>query len=226
VVDVPHGADGTHVGASEGASGVMPILISSGIGVIFGLLAGVATFKAAPTASAWATGISAGAYAATLVAVLWYSLETQAMRRAIVRQTEMSVRPFLVAGIEARPLNPLATLTAYEDLLVIRNIGSGPALFVRIETLHLEHLEVRFEVVDVIPGGHDAIVRARVFVDRAPLGGQANEFVASLKPSSASATLFLTLRYTDVDGGGHWSKMKMGQGGNCVSHHSAEKSLS
>src|SRR5215468_10351093 len=109
-------------------------------------VAGVALLVGVPWAFKWyGWSFTDGIYFATGVILLWYTIETQATRQAIVRQNEIAVRPFLVAAVEPWSMAPAAPIQHFEDRLVVRNIGFGPALFVRIQTLRLERTEVSFE---------------------------------------------------------------------------------
>jgi hypothetical protein len=69
----------------------MWVTVVVALGVACVLTAGIGTARAAPRISAWATAINVGLLAATFVAILWYSLEAQGMRREMVRQNEMAM---------------------------------------------------------------------------------------------------------------------------------------
>ena len=60
---------------------------------------------------------------ATGLVLLFYTLETQAIRLEMVRQNEISIQPVLIAGIEIQADN--------RNRIVLRNIGRGPALFIQ-----------------------------------------------------------------------------------------------
>jgi hypothetical protein len=66
-------------------------------GLISAIAAGIGTYKANPSASAWAWGLYVGFLAATFIAVLWYALETQGMARTAVEQVQLNRRIFEAA---------------------------------------------------------------------------------------------------------------------------------
>ena len=67
----------------------MAAAIALGFGC--GLTAGIATLRAAPSQSAWATGVTGGVLAATFVAIIWYAVESQRMRGEMARQNEIAM---------------------------------------------------------------------------------------------------------------------------------------
>ncbi len=65
-----------------------------------------------------------GVLVGTGVAVLWYTVEAFYLRRETVRQNEILVSPFLIAYMT--PPN-----------VVLKNVGKGLALFVRVDDMTL-----------------------------------------------------------------------------------------
>jgi hypothetical protein len=63
-------------------------------GVVSGVLAGVGTYRASPSASAWAWGLYVGFLAATFIAILWYALLTFGMALTANEQTRLSRQMF------------------------------------------------------------------------------------------------------------------------------------
>src|SRR5262245_55658362 len=117
------------------------IVVALSTGLSCGLVAGIGTQLARPSASAWATGVSTAVLASTLVAFIWYSVETLGMRRELIRQNSITIRPLLMTRIEQREDPDRAR--NFVDKVVVRNIGQWPALFVRIEELVLDGLAER-----------------------------------------------------------------------------------
>src|SRR5262249_53767810 len=116
------------------------------LGAACGLAAGFGAAHAAPRASAWAAGINAGLLAATLVGIVWYSMETHAM-------WQLAVRPFLITMID----DPNGA-----SRLIVRNVGNGPALYVRLRDLTFNWgLTVKFEAVEIVESHENVPVQAR-----------------------------------------------------------------
>ena len=63
----------------------------------------------------------------TGIIILLYTVETHGLRVEMVRQNEMAVQPLVTVGIERRKVEGSQE---FKDMLVFRNIGRGPALFV------------------------------------------------------------------------------------------------
>ncbi len=100
--------------------------------LVAALIAGIATHKASPGPSGWAAGISLFVLGATLLAVLWYSLETRRLVRTQRDAAEITDHPWLhVAGWPAEhPLDADAAIPfgGVEARLPIQNVGRTPAL--------------------------------------------------------------------------------------------------
>lgn len=173
------------------------------------------------------SSLSNGIYFATAVVVLWYTIETRNMRLEMVRQNEMAVRPLLVTAVEWVKEETVlwsrsrgtTTIPSSSELLLIHNVGRGPALSVHIEDLSDDRLRVSFNTIDVIPAATAERAQATVYAD----GRKADEgpaaFIASLKATSTQ-TYRLTVRYRDVAGRQHFSIVQMGKDGTRLLQHS------
>src|SRR5262249_20327468 len=93
----------------------------------------------------------------TGVIIIWYTVETHAMRRETTRHNALQVQPFLfVTGIGT-------------DSLVLQNMGRGVALHVLIDDIGFltdetpsQEYVARFRTTDVIASGATAQVSARL----------------------------------------------------------------
>jgi hypothetical protein len=163
------------------------------------VIAGYATHRAGSSPSAWAAGITPFVLGATLLAVLWYSLETRRLVRAQRDAAEITDHPWLhVAGWPVeRPLieGSMGIFRGVEVHLPIQNVGHTPAL--------LRDISVSYEKLagsrdcEVIRGG-DA--NARVL---AP-GQQFVTKVAEVRfGEAAPPTLYLdvSISYGTIHGG-------------------------
>src|SRR5947207_1736721 len=82
-------------------------------------------------------------------------------RREMVRQNELTVQPLLVTRIERQE---------GDDLLVIRNIGRGPGLFVRVPEIEITveggvRFVARCDAVDVIEAGEAVVAPIHVWTE-------------------------------------------------------------
>jgi hypothetical protein len=113
----------------------------------------------------------------TGVAIIWYTVETFYLRQAMVRANEIAVLPLIIAAIEAVEVSG-AVGQNYKKSLVLRNIGKGPALFVRVEDLQLANpeLKVKFEAVDVIEEKQKAAAQSQPYFGEAKV---LNSFLVS-----------------------------------------------
>ena len=91
----------------------------------------------------------------------------------MVRQNELAVEPLLITRIERRDADE-----GQRRDLVIRNIGRGPGLFVRVPDVEITVVDdVRFiarcEVVDVIEAGETVVAPINVWTQ---VAGAPEEF--------------------------------------------------
>jgi hypothetical protein len=192
------------------------------MGIIFGLLgvlaasvicgAAVAVETASAVGSALAASIQAGLVAGTVAGLVWYSIETRGMRNEMVRQNEMAVWPMLISAILESP-----GVDEASHRLVIRNVGKGPALFVKIDNVIAVpegRFNVEFDSISVIPAGEEELARARVYIDGVLAMNRLDTFVAALNPRYGQDTHLITVRYQDLAGStNRWTLMQMGKEG-------------
>jgi hypothetical protein len=81
-------------------------------------------------------------YWLTALIVLAYTYETYCMRLEMVRQNEITIQPLLITSIEHRP-EPGTGAAGRIEVLIIRNLGRGAALFIRVADIEitLEHTQ-------------------------------------------------------------------------------------
>lgn len=176
--------------------------------------------------------------AVTGFVILWYTLETYGLRWQMVqqnkltgRQIELAVQPLVLATVEDRPLG----VGTYGLRVVLRNIGRGPALFVRVDDFAVHEIEGTKIVllssippVDCIEPGKDAALPVEDVLKeegkevRRDAGTARLNYVAILHPQSARETYEITVRYEDIDRLGHWAKIQMGKGGIKLLDHGRE----
>lgn len=170
--------------------------------------------------------LTAGFTAMTALLLLAYTLETQEMRREMVRQNEIAVQPLLHARVD---IQELEGGRLYRKAVILRNIGFGPALFVRpqeIRDAKAAHTGVRFVArfspVDCIEAREEAATDVTLKADVGEEGEiDLGDFIASLDPRSATATSTydVTIAYQDLSGQERESVVRMGKGGIRLLHH-------
>jgi hypothetical protein len=174
------------------------ILIALSTGVASALLAGFATDQARPTLSAWATGLNAGLLAATLVAILWYSLRTH---RLVDLQRDVAAvgnHPWLSAMyLTPRELPPdeKAPFGSHEAMLPIVNTGRTPARLRRV-TVTVEVEKGSDPDADLIPGGDD---NPRVLVPGDRVDVKVLEIIYGGPPPTVY--LDIVIEYDSIDDG-------------------------
>jgi len=101
------------------------------VGLAAAVLAGFATDWARPSQSAWAVGVSQGLLALTLLAILWYSLETRRLVRQQRDAAEITDHPWLSAlWVEVADVPPgdAVPFGGIQASLPIENRGRTPAM--------------------------------------------------------------------------------------------------
>jgi Ca2+/H+ antiporter len=66
------------------------------------------------------------------IVVLLYTVETQGLRMEMVRQNEIAIQPVVIALIEERSGGTVSE-TRSRQQLVLRNVGRGTALFIKVQ---------------------------------------------------------------------------------------------
>jgi CDP-diglyceride synthetase len=75
----------------------------------------------------------------TLIAIVWYTFETNKMHREMVRQTTISIMPLFNVAIVIKygTRNPWDASSRYNVFL--QNIGNGVGLNIEIDPLYVKH---------------------------------------------------------------------------------------
>src|SRR5437870_2988613 len=84
------------------------------------------------------TSLSDAVHIATGIAILWYTIETSYLRRAMVLANEIAVLPLVTAGIEWVQ----SERGTHAESVVLRNIGNSVALSVRVADFDLEKTDL------------------------------------------------------------------------------------
>lgn len=157
----------------------------------------------------WATGL----------VLLAYTVETQAMRIEMTRQNEIHIQPVLVATIEERRRNAGPAPT-YPSELILRNIGRGTALFIRVGNLALTDVAgdrvrfvAKFKPIDYLEPGKDFIAAATCEPLTPGVLAANLDPLPSLNPASAIENHEVSIQYQDTSGQLRQTVMRMGQDG-------------
>ena len=133
--------------------------------------------------------------------VCWYTIETARLRRQMVRQNEISLRPVIVPMFEEGP---------NQNVFKLRNVGAGCAFNVRVQpikrvfgenTSHQIPYETKFYPLDYLAAGEVAEMRWTVFSNGAPIHEKflENKFF----PTRVTSSLIIVIAFDDVEGGGY-----------------------
>lgn len=155
-------------------------------------------------------------YFVTGAILVWYAVETHALRKEATRQAELAVRPAVLARIEDNP-----------HALILRNIGNGPALYVRVEDIEFETIE--FETGrragkpdHVVTFATTAVIEAKTevpaTVQLVRYTGQGRkplfDYLSALDPRyQKNLDLPVAIHYKDLYGGLHRTRLEMGKSG-------------
>jgi len=160
-------------------------------------------------------GIGNAVLWASGVVLLFYALETQAMRQEMVAANKMGVQPLLVMTIENPEL-------AADAVIFVKNIGKGPALrirFANIEFFRSDNLNGTlfrtagtFYTDECLEAGKERPVRGG-FGEEEEARDYGGDWIAALNRRTARANYRITITYEDMNGGGHESVMQMGVDG-------------
>ena len=186
--------------------------------------ASTAVFLLIPALAWWRCwNVQTAIYWATGMVVLHYTFETFRMREELTHQNRLAVQPLILANI--RDAGTVFGNT--EVQVVLRNIGKGPALFVRADEFggFVEEggggYSFRIPPVDYVESGMEAAQDVELIFKEAN-GKEVfrdGHHGAVLKSQAASKTHIITVRYKDIDGGRHWAKTQMGKGGIRLLEH-------
>lgn len=92
--------------------------------------------------------IQTGATVSATLVLIWYTIETQRLRRAAEKQNEISGMPIVALRLASgeRGLGESLTL----DFQSLRNIGNGPAFNIDVTPIQKAPFEVRFDPIRLL----------------------------------------------------------------------------
>lgn len=160
----------------------------------------------------------------TGVVVLVYTVETHGLRLEMVRQNEINIEPLVIVGIQQEWEQHIAPTE--RGRMILKNVGRGPALFVRIRDTYLTDVAgdrvrfvAKFDQIDCLESGKDCRVTAKCVPINANVRPEYLDFFPSLDPSTAIENYELTIEHQDTSGQLRQTIVQMGKGGVRLLRH-------
>lgn len=155
----------------------------------------------------------------TGVILLVYTVETNGLRHEMVRQNELTIQPVVVATIEER--SSITVQEPTQPQIILRNVGRGTALFVKIQDLTLTdplpdrvRFVASFAPISYLEPQQEKVVEiAECKAIGAELPGEYFDPVKSLFPRYAVEDYAVVIEYQDTNGADRHTHMQIGKGG-------------
>lgn len=154
----------------------------------------------------WATVAAAFAAACTFGALIWYTIETQKLRRAAEKQNEIgqlqnerSILPIVLLEGTNIPVAEDANMPSFQT--AIHNLGSGSAFNILIEPLQGPKTTIRFEHTTALAAGDSQPVRMMVVEDGKQVASRAYQNICRMFHNRQLVTGSTgVIKYSDVNG--------------------------
>jgi hypothetical protein len=151
-------------------------------------------------AAAWATWAQVGILSLTALVLYLYTLETSALRRATVRQTQIALRPVIVPVFEF----------GREPKFKVKNIGANTAFNIRVKPHELDtqiKWEYRFGSIPVLEPGKDAEIQIEQSIEGEPADLETTRH--SFFPRYSTSESELAIEFGDTVGGRYMLKVQI-----------------
>lgn len=142
--------------------------------------------------------------AVTAGAILWYSWETRKMRNEMIKQTELSIRPQIIAYLDEKG-----------EYFFIKNVGYGTAMNIMVDDLYLwekppYEIKIAFSRIDAIMPEE-----AKKLIHTPYTAGRKTDwnFISNLNPQWASQTYQLNITYDNIEETKYLSIVQCGKAG-------------
>lgn len=160
----------------------------------------------------WGSMISSLALLATLCVIIWYAFETRRLREATVKQTELSLRPFVVISV-------FEDSAGLSQRLIYKNIGHSPAIDVHTESFDAEAFILNFEKYGLIeigekkdlnPQGQGKDTVSEGLIRAVPSPGFTPK---ALDERDSNLELILNIHYRNIENISYQTKVKINRKG-------------
>jgi len=141
----------------------------------------------------------------TLFAVIWYAWETRRLRIETIRQTELSLRPFVIVSYNEQ-----------QRKFLFKNIGKGPALKVKIDDIPIikedGELYIRYDFyeIDVVTPKEEIEVNGEIKINEGT-SGEFPVFMSHFFPDTAVKSYDFIINYTNINSEPYKTKGKFGK---------------
>jgi hypothetical protein len=155
----------------------------------------------------------------TGIVLLLYAVETHGLRLEMLRQNEMAIQPVVIAEVQERGAQN--TTNAFARVVILRNIGRGPAIQVTLRVVsHSKAPNAQGVTIDLIEPGKEELVDFTFVpqVDDRSIS-EPTDFVLLIDPKTARQSYEVEISYKDIGMQEYVSVLRMGKGGNMLLGH-------
>jgi hypothetical protein len=138
----------------------------------------------------------------TLVAIIWYAWETRGMKKQMIEQKDLSMRPFIF-------------LKYHMFHYRLRNIGYGPAINIKMDNIAVTQIDERltikysFTAVDVLAPGETADLEICYENGNPAIASDQ----AAIMPKTAAKSFDFKIRYHNLENKEYSISGKLGKDG-------------
>jgi len=146
--------------------------------------------------------ISTIALVITMGVIIWYALETRKLRKETVKQTELSLKPYVIL------------IHTGSGLLSFENIGQSHALDVTIDILHMNVFLVRFQPCNLVRHGQKVklgflLVGKNETAERMLRGVNVDLGFPFFEGLEKVKDYPLTIRYKNIEGTSYYTQLEV-----------------
>jgi hypothetical protein len=157
----------------------------------------------------------------TGVVLLVYTVETNGLRYEMIRQNELTIQPVIVATVVERLSGTVQTTPTFERKIILRNVGRGTALFIKIRDLTLTdplpdrvRFVAKFAPISFLePEQQEVVEIAECSAIDTEVPSENFDPATSLFPRYAVEDYHVVIEYQDTNGANRDTLMQIGNGG-------------
>jgi len=138
----------------------------------------------------------------TLLAIIWYAWQTRGMKKQMIKQKELSMRPFIVLAHDG-------------DRYILKNIGYGPAIDIKMDNIAISKIDEKltiiysFKKVDIITVGETAALN--ICYENGNPATDSDQ--AAIMPQFAVKSFNFRIIYHNLENKAYSTSGKLGKGG-------------